>query len=685
MLKISKTILIAALSVVAVHAQTHAKNVIFFFGDGAGVSSLNAASIYGYSRPQALYLQRMPGMALADSSTAREWVTDAAAAATAFATGVKTRNGVVSQTASAVRDTRDGDNLKTILEYAEERGLSTGIIANDDRTGVTIAAVAAFYAHVNNRQRSADIFQQLLNPKYGNGPDVVIGTGLKWINAESAKIGHDIASEIPAKGYAYLHSLDEVKSLDPARDRLIALFDDADFDLNAAVEQAISRLSRNPKGYFLVVFSDCHLSRATKSLSRIVELDRVVQATAERVQKDTLVLMTADHSYDLRIKGEKLVETSKAATPEQLAAAISLEEQHTAEEPPVVAVGPGSSRVRGFISNTDIFHIMMGALGWERYAIEARYSVPGNGGWDYISLDPDMRRLYVSHETEVNVLDADSGKLIGAIGDTPGVHGTAIAPAQKRGFTSNGREDKVSMFDLASLKLIRKIAVGKGPDGIYYDPSSNRVFTNNHGSHDVSAIDALTGELVGTVKLEGDGEQAVIGADGLVYVNSENTSEVVVFDPKTLEVKRRLPVEGAKTPTGLAYDARTGRLFIGCRNRPRMVVMDVATGKIVATMPIGTGVDAAGYDPASRTIFFSNADGTLNAFRQKSANEYEDLGGVMTQPTAKTMVFDPRTKSVFLPAADVEVIPAADPSQRPQRKVRPGTFQVLVVRPLEAL
>jgi alkaline phosphatase len=674
---------IAALTAAIAGGQTRAKNVILFFGDGVGVSSLNAASIYGYGRPQALYLQKMPNLALADSSSAREWVTDAAAAATAMATGVKSRNGVMSQTASAVKDVRDGDTLKTILEYAEERGLSTGIISNDDRTGVTIAAASAFYAHTNNRQRSADIFQQLLHPKFGNGVDVVIGTGLKWISAESAKAGRNLAADIPAAGYAYAHSLEEVKQLDPAKDRVIALFDDSDFDLNAAVEQAVTRLSRNPKGYFLVVFSDCHLSRAAKSLSRIVEMDKAIQATAERVQKDTLVLMSADHSYDLRIKGEKLVETSKAADAQQLVWAISLEEQHTAEEVPVVAMGPGASGVHGFISNTDIFHIMMGAFGWERYRIESRYPVPGNGGWDYIAFDGDMRRLYVSHESEVAVLDADTGKLAGRITDTPGVHGTAIASAQKRGFTSNGKEDKVSMFDTTTLQLIRKINVGKGPDGIYFDPATKRVFTNNHGSHDVSAIDAVTGELVGTVKLEGDGEQAVIGADGMIYVNSENTSEVVVFDPKSLQVKRRMPISGAKTPTGLAYDARTSRLFIGCRNEPKMIVMDSASGKVIASLRIGTGVDAAGYDPDTKTILFSSGDGTLNVFRQKSADEYEDLGPVMTQPTAKTMAYDPRTKRVYLPAADVEVIPAADPGQRAQRKILPNTFQVLVVRPLE--
>lgn len=277
----------AALSISVAAAQTPAKNVIFFLGDGAGISSLNAASIYGYGRAQALYLQRMPGVALADSSTAREWVTDAAAAATAIATGVKSRNGVVSQSASAVRDVRDGDILKTILERAEERGLSTGIIANDDRTGVTIAAVSAFYAHTNNRQRSADIFQQLLNPKFGNGPEVVIGTGLKWISAETAKTGRNLAADITAKGYTYVNSLEAVQRMDPDKDRVIALFDDSDFDLNAAVEQAVARLSKNPKGYFLAVFSDCHLPNARKSLTRIVELDKTIQAVTEKHARDS--------------------------------------------------------------------------------------------------------------------------------------------------------------------------------------------------------------------------------------------------------------------------------------------------------------------------------------------------------------------------------------------------------------
>jgi DNA-binding beta-propeller fold protein YncE len=317
--------------------------------------------------------------------------------------------------------------------------------------------------------------------------------------------------------------------------------------------------------------------------------------------------------------------------------------------------------------------------GATNYKIVARYPVPNDGGFDYVTLDSQARRIYLSHATQVEVIDADTGKFIGSITDTPGVHGAAIAPDFKHGFTSNGREDKVSMFDPATLKLIKKIDVGKGPDGIYYDPASKRIFTNNHGSHDITAIDAKTGDIAGTVKLEGDGEEAIIGTDGMIYVNSENTAEVVVFDPKSLEVKKRFPIGVAKTPTGLAYDARTNRLFIGCRNEPKMVVMDAKTGKVIGNFPIGAGVDYAAFDPDSKLIFFSCSDGTLSIYHEKSADEYEDTGGVKTQPSAKTMAFDPKTKKVFVAAVEYAEAPAAEAGKQPRRTVKPGSFTVLVV------
>jgi DNA-binding beta-propeller fold protein YncE len=319
--------------------------------------------------------------------------------------------------------------------------------------------------------------------------------------------------------------------------------------------------------------------------------------------------------------------------------------------------------------------LMQGGSG---YKVETRYPVPGNGGFDYISIDSAARRLYVSHGTEVNVVDADNGKLIGTIGDTPGVHGAAIASEFKHGFTSNGREHKVSMFDTTTLQLIKKIDVGKGPDGIYYDPGTKRIFTNNHGSHDVTAIDAKTGDVVGTVKAEGDGESAVV-ADGVVYLNIEDTNEVIVFDPKSLEVKKRFPIGVAKTPTGLEYDSKTKRLFIGCRNEPKMVVMDAASGKVITSMPIGRGVDYAGFDPQAKLIFFSCSEGVLNIFHEKSADEYEDVGPVKTQPSARTMAFDPKTKKVFLSAAEYVETPPTTAGGRPGRSIKPGSFVVLVV------
>ena len=276
---------------------------------------------------------------------------------------------------------------------------------------------------------------------------------------------------------------------------------------------------------------------------------------------------------------------------------------------------------------TGIFSAALLLQGATGYKVVDRYPVPGNGGFDYITLDTSARRLYVSHGTQVDVLDADTGKVVGAIPDTPGVHGIAIAAALKHGFTSNGREDKVSMFDPSTLQLIKKIDVGKGPDGIYFDPASKRVFTNNHGSHDISAIDAATGEVVGTVKVEGDGESAVIGADGLIYVNLEDTSEVVAFDPESLQVKKRLPIRVAEGPTGLAYDPQTNRLFIGCRNKPMTVIMDAGTGKVITSFPIGAGVDFAGFDPQDRLFFFSCADGTLNIFSREICRPIRGCGG----------------------------------------------------------
>lgn len=342
-------------------AAGQAKNVILFIGDGAGVSSLNAASIYGYGKPQALYMQSMPHVALADTSTAKEWVTDAAASASAWATGHKGRNGVMSMSPDAERDIKDGEIYKTVMEYAMENGLSTGIISNG---GVAGAAVSSFYAHINNRGKAGEIFQQALNPRFGKGPSVIIGSGRKQISTQTVALGRDLATDIKAKGYIYLDSMEALDRLDKANDRVIALVDDDTFDFTDAVKQAVARLSKNPKGFILIAHSDCHTGKTRGSLQRLVDLDKAMAATAESLKSNTLVLFTADHSYDLRIKGEGLTETSRTSDFKKIAAAVSLEDEHTAEEVPLLGMGPGSERISGFMSNTDVFKVMMSSLGW---------------------------------------------------------------------------------------------------------------------------------------------------------------------------------------------------------------------------------------------------------------------------------------------------------------------------------
>ncbi len=301
------------------------------------------------------------------------------------------------------------------------------------------------------------------------------------------------------------------------------------------------------------------------------------------------------------------------------------------------------------------------------------------GGWDYLTLDEPTHRLYISHATQVEVMDLETGKSVGSILDTPGVHGIVVVPKAKHGFTSNGRENKLSMFDLATLKTIKKIEVGKGPDGIYYDAATNRVFTNNHGTHDSTVLDATTGEVVGTIALDGDGEQHSAGKNGLIWVASEDTAEVVSFDPNTMKVVKRVPIASAKTPTGMVYDAKTDRIFVACREKPMMIVIDATSGKEVAKFPIGMGADWAEFDPTTKRIFVSTGEGVLNVFQQKSADSYEVVSAFKTQQSAKTMAMDKKTGMIYLPAAEFTVTPPADSSKKGTRKQTPDSFNLLVV------
>ena len=348
-------------------AASRARNVILFLADAGGTSTVSAASLHGYGEGQRLFIQRMPHIGLSNTSSATQIVTDSAAGMTAIVTGERTHNGVLSQSTAAVRGKVDGEPLKTILEYAEERGLSTGIVTNDAITGATPGAP---YAKSNDRAATAHIFQQVFTPRFGDGPDVMIGGGRANITKALAANGLTLEKVAAEKGRPVLASLAEIT---PAMTRAIAVLDSGDFDLEQAVQAATRILSRNRKGYFLMVEWDTHTDRIRRGLDRMVALDRVIESTAKRAGSDTLVVFTADHSFDLRIRGGRfgtpLLEGLEAAEAENPKGpiripALRMDNGHTGEEVLVAARGPGADRVRGYMANTDIFRVMMDAYGW---------------------------------------------------------------------------------------------------------------------------------------------------------------------------------------------------------------------------------------------------------------------------------------------------------------------------------
>jgi DNA-binding beta-propeller fold protein YncE len=307
------------------------------------------------------------------------------------------------------------------------------------------------------------------------------------------------------------------------------------------------------------------------------------------------------------------------------------------------------------------------------FKVTKKYPVPGDGGFDYIVFDKSANRLYVSHGTVVDVLDADSGKVLGKVEDTPGVHGIAIVPSLHRGFTTNGGNATVSVFDTNTFKTIKKISVPKDPDFVFYDPQTKRVLVCHGDAAAITAIDPAKETVVGKVDLGGGAEAAVVDGKGNGFVNLEEAATVVNFNSKKLTVKNKWPITGCKTPTGLAIDVPNSRLFIGCRSKV-LAVMDAKSGKVITTLPIGDRVDAVAFDADNKLIFASNGDGTVSVIRQKSADEYENAGDIMTQKSAKTMAFDPGKKGLFLSAAELET-----PAGGGRPKPKPGSFTVLVV------
>jgi DNA-binding beta-propeller fold protein YncE len=307
------------------------------------------------------------------------------------------------------------------------------------------------------------------------------------------------------------------------------------------------------------------------------------------------------------------------------------------------------------------------------------YPLGGDGGWDYLKLDPDSRRLYISRSTHVMVIDADSGKSVGDIADTPGVHGIALAPDLGRGFTSNGREGTVSIFDLSTLKTIKKVQVGDNPDAILFDPATKRVFTFNGRSQDSTAIDAATGEVVGKIPLGGKPEFGVTTGAGELFVNLEDKSETLALDPKNLKIKSRWLLAPCQEPSGLAIDVKTRRLFAGCDNK-MMAVVNADTGIVITTLPIGDGVDANGFDPETGFAFASCGEGVLTVAHEDSPDTFSVVQSIPTQRGARTMALDSKTHQIFLVTAKFGPPPAATEQQpHPRPSILPDSFVVLVV------
>jgi len=315
------------------------------------------------------------------------------------------------------------------------------------------------------------------------------------------------------------------------------------------------------------------------------------------------------------------------------------------------------------------------------YHLLKKVALGGEGFWDYLICDSAARRLYISRGTHVMVVDADSYNVMGDIPGTEGVHGIALAPEFGRGFTSNGRANTVTIFDLKSLKTLGTAPTGNGPDAILYDPASKRVFTFDGRGNTATGIDAATGSIVGTVALGGKPEFAVSDGQGSLYDNLEDKSELVRIDSKTLQVTARWPLAPCESPSGLAMDTAHRRLFAGCHNR-MMAVVDADTGKVIATPPIGQGVDANAFDPGTQRAFSSNGDGTLTIVKEDAPDKFTVEADVATQRGARTMARDLATHRIFLVTAEFGPAPAPTPAQpRPRPAMVPGTFTLLVVGP----
>jgi DNA-binding beta-propeller fold protein YncE len=314
------------------------------------------------------------------------------------------------------------------------------------------------------------------------------------------------------------------------------------------------------------------------------------------------------------------------------------------------------------------------------YHLAKEITLGGEGGWDYLTVDSAARRLYVSHSTKVVVVDVDSGKTVGEVGNLSGVHGIAIAADLGRGFISNGRASTVTIFDLKTLATIAEVKVtGDNPDAILYDPLTHQVFTFNGRSKNATVLAGKSGKVVGTIALGCKPEFATSDAAGKVFVNIEDVSEVIAIDARSLKVLAHWPLKPCESPSGMAIDRKHHRLLIGCENE-MAAVMDDTNGKVVTTVPIGKGVDANGFDPATGLGYSSNGEGTLTVIREETPDRFTVAETVTTRKGARTMALDEKTHTVYLPTAQFGPAPAATAEQpHPRPAILPNTFTVLVV------
>ena len=309
----------------------------------------------------------------------------------------------------------------------------------------------------------------------------------------------------------------------------------------------------------------------------------------------------------------------------------------------------------------------------QTYVLDKSIALPGDGGYDYLSIDKVNHRLYVSHGTTVNVIDLNTEQPVGVIEGMKGLHGIAIDNKANRGFISDGKANAVVAFDINTLKTLATIPLdAKGPDAIMYDPFSDRVYSFNGESNNSSVVDPNTLKQVGTIALGGAPEFAVSDGKGKIYNNLEDKNSMNVIDTKTMKVIKNFPLAPGGGPTGLALDEKNMRAFSVCRENKGMSVVDITTGKVVVTLPIGTGVDAVAYDPETKLIFCSNGDGTTTIIKQELADKYAVVQTLATQNRAKTLALDTKTHKIYLSVTSFET---------GTRKAIPGSFKVLVYKP----